>query len=80
MLPMSNPTIAPGAVETQQMRVVAPVGVRYSQSSSQCPADLFSLQSNVRLRLRIAYSIAGQNVQEQIDFAGFPPGLTGTPS
>ncbi|KJA23596.1 hypothetical protein HYPSUDRAFT_163262 [Hypholoma sublateritium FD-334 SS-4] len=62
MLPMSNPTIAPGAVETQQMRVVAPVG------------------SNVRLRLRIAYSIAGQNVQEQIDFAGFPPGLTGTPS
>ncbi|KAG5647833.1 clathrin associated protein complex large subunit [Asterophora parasitica] len=59
MLPMSNPTINPGAIETQQMRVVAPVG------------------SNVRLRLRISYSIAGQNVQEQVDFAGFPPGLTG---
>ncbi|KAG6909356.1 clathrin associated protein complex large subunit [Tephrocybe rancida] len=58
MLPMSNPTISPGAVETQQMRVVAPVG------------------SNVRLRLRISYSIAGQNVQDQVDFAGFPPGLT----
>ncbi|KAF8202544.1 hypothetical protein BJ912DRAFT_945106 [Pholiota molesta] len=55
MLPMSNPNINPGAVETQQMRVVAPVG------------------TNVRLRLRIAYSIAGQNVQEQVDFAGFPP-------
>ncbi|KAG6890087.1 clathrin associated protein complex large subunit [Termitomyces sp. Mi166 len=27
MLPMSNPTINPGAVETQQMRVIAPVGV-----------------------------------------------------
>ncbi|PPQ78711.1 hypothetical protein CVT26_005558 [Gymnopilus dilepis] len=62
MLPMSNPNINPGAVETQQMRVVAPVG------------------SNVRLRLRIAYSIAGQAHQDQVDFAGFPPGLTGTPS
>ncbi|KAJ3515527.1 hypothetical protein NLJ89_g1699 [Agrocybe chaxingu] len=62
MLPMSNPSINPGAVETQQMRVVAPVG------------------SNVRLRLRIAYSYAGQNYQDQVDFAGFPPGLTGTPS
>lgn len=27
-MPMSNPNINPGAVETQQMRVVAPVGVR----------------------------------------------------
>ncbi|KAG6895859.1 clathrin associated protein complex large subunit [Termitomyces sp. T32_za158] len=27
MLPMSNPIINPGAIETQQMRVVAPVGV-----------------------------------------------------
>ncbi|RDB20922.1 AP-1 complex subunit gamma-1 [Hypsizygus marmoreus] len=59
MLPMSNPNITPGAVETQQMRVVAPVG------------------SNVRLRLRISFSIAGQSIQDQVDFAGFPPGLTG---
>ncbi|KAG6854249.1 hypothetical protein C0991_008942 [Blastosporella zonata] len=58
MLPISNSTITPGAVETQQMRVVAPVG------------------SNVRLRLRISYSIAGQNIQDQVDFAGFPHGLT----
>jgi len=28
MLPMSNPSVSPGSVETQQMRVVAPVGVR----------------------------------------------------
>ncbi|KAF9525140.1 adaptin N terminal region-domain-containing protein [Crepidotus variabilis] len=62
MLPMSNPTISPGAVETQQMRVVAPVG------------------SNVRLRLRISYNIGGQTYQDQVDFSGFPPGLTGTPS
>ncbi|KAF8074900.1 adaptin N terminal region-domain-containing protein [Lyophyllum atratum] len=59
MMPMSNPNINPGAVETQQMRVVAPAG------------------SNVRLRLRISYSVGGQNVQDQVDFAGFPPGLTG---
>ncbi|KAF8817550.1 Adaptor protein complex AP-1 gamma subunit [Phlegmacium glaucopus] len=61
MLPMSNPVVNPGAVETQQMRVVAPAG------------------SNVRLRLRIAYSIAGQSYQDQVDFAGFPANLT-TPS
>ncbi|KAF9563998.1 Adaptor protein complex AP-1 gamma subunit, partial [Agrocybe pediades] len=60
MLPMSNPTINPGAIETQQMRVAAPPG------------------SNVRLRLRIAYSIGGQSYQEQVDFSGFPPGLTGS--
>ncbi|KAG9309518.1 adaptin N terminal region-domain-containing protein [Chiua virens] len=32
--------------------------------------------SNVRLRLRIAYSLAGQATQDQVDFSGFPPGLT----
>ncbi|KAJ3996757.1 adaptin N terminal region-domain-containing protein [Lentinula boryana] len=59
MLPMSNPDISPGSVETQQMRVIAPVG------------------SAVRLRLRISYAINGQSVQDQVDFSGFPPGLTG---
>ncbi|KAL0953617.1 hypothetical protein HGRIS_004824 [Hohenbuehelia grisea] len=58
MLPMSSPNINPGSVETQQMRVVAPVG------------------SSVRLRLRISYSIGGQNIQDQVDFSGFPQGLT----
>ncbi|EGN95005.1 hypothetical protein SERLA73DRAFT_113706 [Serpula lacrymans var. lacrymans S7.3] len=32
----------------------------------------------VRLRLRISYSLAGQAVQDQVDFSGFPPGLTGS--
>ncbi|KAF9071333.1 hypothetical protein BDP27DRAFT_1419127 [Rhodocollybia butyracea] len=43
ILPMSNPDVAPGSVETQQIRVqaIAPVG------------------SLVRLRLRIAYSLDG---------------------
>ncbi|KAJ7077879.1 adaptin N terminal region-domain-containing protein [Mycena belliarum] len=59
MLPMSNPDINPSAVETQRMRVVAPIG------------------SAIRLRLRISYSVGGRAVQDQVDFAGFPPGLTG---
>ncbi|KAJ7224397.1 adaptin N terminal region-domain-containing protein, partial [Mycena pura] len=59
MLPMSTPDINPGAVETQRMRVIAPIG------------------SAVRLRLRISYTVGGRAVQEQVDFSGFPPGLTG---
>ncbi|KAH9916322.1 adaptin N terminal region-domain-containing protein [Fomitopsis serialis] len=58
MLPMSNPDVQPGAVETQQMRVIAPVG------------------ANVRLRLRISFSVGGRAVQDQVDFNGFPPGIT----
>ncbi|KAI0272787.1 Adaptor protein complex AP-1 gamma subunit [Gloeopeniophorella convolvens] len=59
MQPMSRPDVNPGATETQQMRITAPVG------------------SNIRLRLRISYSMAGQSFQDQVDFSGFPPGLTG---
>ncbi|XP_006461976.1 hypothetical protein AGABI2DRAFT_151584 [Agaricus bisporus var. bisporus H97] len=60
MLPMSNTSVQPGATETQQMRVIAPIG------------------SSVRLRLRIVFAIAGQNFQDQVDFSGFPAGLTGS--
>ncbi|KAG9016713.1 clathrin associated protein complex large subunit [Tulasnella sp. 427] len=58
MLPMSNQTVAPGATETQQLRVIAPAGVQ------------------VRLRIRVAFTVGGQNFQEQVDFSGFPPNLT----
>ncbi|KAI0251471.1 Adaptor protein complex AP-1 gamma subunit [Lactifluus subvellereus] len=33
--------------------------------------------ANVRLRIRISYSMAGRPIQDQVDFSGFPPGLTG---
>ncbi|KAN0115580.1 Adaptor protein complex AP-1 gamma subunit [Russula decolorans] len=33
--------------------------------------------ANIRLRIRISYSIGGRPVQDQVDFSGFPPGLTG---
>ncbi|TCD63708.1 clathrin associated protein complex large subunit [Steccherinum ochraceum] len=59
MLPISSPDVAPGATETQQMRVIAPAG------------------ANIRLRLRLTFTVNGQPVQDQIDFAGFPAGLTG---
>ena len=79
MLPMSNPNVEPGATENQQMRVVAPVGVRPLNISSSLPANTWSsrFQSNVRLRLRIGFTVDGQAHQEQVDFAGFPAGLTG---
>lgn len=34
-------------------------------------------KANVRLRLRISYTLTGRAVQDQVDFSGFPPGLTG---
>ncbi|KAG8895980.1 clathrin associated protein complex large subunit [Tulasnella sp. 408] len=58
MLPMSNQTVAPGATETQQLRVIAPAG------------------AHIRLRIRVAFTIGGENVQDQVDFSGFPPNLT----
>ncbi|KAG8945593.1 clathrin associated protein complex large subunit [Tulasnella sp. 424] len=58
MLPMSNQTVAPGATETQQLRVIAPAGAQ------------------IRLRIRIAFSMGGEDIQEQVDFSGFPPDLT----
>jgi len=34
--------------------------------------------SNLRLRLRVAFTLAGRAIQDQVDFSGFPPGLTGS--
>ncbi|EJD47874.1 Adaptor protein complex AP-1 gamma subunit [Auricularia subglabra TFB-10046 SS5] len=58
MLPISSSSVLPGAVETQQLRIKAPVG------------------AHIRLRLRVQYQLGAQPVQEQVDFSGFPPGLT----
>lgn len=77
MLPMSNPDVHPGAVETQQMRVIAPVGVRILLAYSPILLTLNAEQSNIRLRLRIAFTLGGRAIQDQVDFSGFPPGLTG---
>ena len=73
MQAMSNTTVNAGSTETQQMRVLAPAGV---SSSSPPLAQELTPQSQVRLRMRITYTAAGQNVQDQQDFAGFPADLT----
>lgn len=78
MLPMSNQAVAPGATETQQLRVNAPPGV------SRCLGSRFrvhthksfGMQAQIRLRLRVAFAADGQSYQEQVDFAGFPQNLT----
>lgn len=78
MLPMSNSTINPGAVETQHLRVTAPPGVSIILSEpTRHDIDNIHSQSQVRLRLRIGFMVAGQTIQEQVDFSGFPQGLTG---
>ena len=38
MLPMSSPDVNPGATETQQMRVIAPVGVSPHSLLPELPA------------------------------------------
>jgi AP-1 complex subunit gamma-1 len=78
MLPMSNSDVQPGATETQQMRVMAPPGVCIPCILMSHQFLIFIRKSNIRLRLRISYTLAGQTVQDQIDFSGFPPGLTGS--
>lgn len=82
MATMSNNTVAPGATETQQLRVLAPVGVSVNTQSTHVlrMTGNYFLQSNIRLRLRISYNIDGRQVQDQVDFSGFPPGLTNGPS
>ncbi len=78
MAPISSPTIQPGSVETQELRVLTPVGVRACVPFvSKTPTlTLRLMQAVIRLKLRIAYSVAGRVVQEETVFSGFPPGLT----
>jgi len=64
--------------KTQQLQMLAmsnpninPGSVETQQMQIKAPAG-----SQVRLRLRLSYLINGQQMQEQIDFSGFPPGLT----
>lgn len=76
MQAMSSSTVAVQAVETQQMRVVAPAGVS-AHAYGSGERQLTGSQAQVRLRLRIAFSQAGENVTDQVDFSSFPAGLTG---
>jgi hypothetical protein len=46
-------------------------GPRAATNTKPCAA-----QSQLKLRLRIAFTMDGQAVQDQVDFAGFPQGIT----
>ncbi|KZT43114.1 Adaptor protein complex AP-1 gamma subunit [Sistotremastrum suecicum HHB10207 ss-3] len=65
-----------GATETQQMRIVAPQGVRSMLYANTRETLTVPFQSQVRLRLRISFALGGQTFQDQVDFSGFPSGLT----
>ena len=43
MQPMSRPDVNPGATETQQMRITAPVGVSMSSVTQPTPSSPFNL-------------------------------------
>jgi AP-1 complex subunit gamma-1 len=75
MLPMSSPDVLPGKTETQQMRILAPPGVGNLSFVSVLLTDKL-MQSNIKLRLRVSFTLNGQKIEDQVDFAGFPPGLT----
>lgn len=50
---------------------VAPGGTETQQLRIKSPVG-----AQIRLRLRVQYQLGAQPVQEQVDFAGFPAGLT----
>ncbi|KAK0202959.1 adaptin N terminal region-domain-containing protein [Desarmillaria ectypa] len=60
-----------------QMQPMSSPNVNPGSTESQQMRVISPPGANVRLRLRIAYTLAGRAVQDQVDFSGFPPGLTG---
>lgn len=84
MLASSNADVSPGQIETQQLRIMAPVEVRVLYFAFAVRIVLISFillflvrrreQSQVRLRLRIAYTVGGVAKTDQTDFS-FPVGL-----
>lgn len=61
-----------------QMLPMSSPDVRPSATESQQMRVIAPPGANVKLRLRISYTLAGQAIQDQVDFSGFPPGLTGS--
>lgn len=57
------------------MRIMAPAGVS-NELVLELHLALTPLQSSIRLRMRITFTKAGQNITDQQDFAGFPAELT----
>jgi hypothetical protein len=53
MQPMSRPDVNPGATETQQMRITAPVGVSMSPVTQPIPSSLYNLYRSSDISYKI---------------------------
>ncbi|KAI6149348.1 adaptin N terminal region-domain-containing protein [Pisolithus tinctorius] len=61
-----------------QMLPMSNSDIRPSATETQQMRVIAPPGANIRLRLRVSYTLAGQAIQDQVDFSGFPPELTGT--
>ena len=68
MMAISNTDIPIGGTATQQMRVMAQPEVSCCHRC-MCGLQLTHLQAQIRLRLRIAFTVGGVAKQEQADFS-----------
>ncbi|KAH7914808.1 adaptin N terminal region-domain-containing protein [Hygrophoropsis aurantiaca] len=77
--PASGLTFQAAVPKSQQLQMLpmSNPDVRPGATETQQMQVIAPPGSLVRLRLRISFTIAGQSVQDQVDFSGFPPGLTG---
>ncbi|KAH9852182.1 Adaptor protein complex AP-1 gamma subunit [Lenzites betulinus] len=77
--PLSGLNFQAAVPKSQQLQM-APISspdVQPGHAETQEMRVLAPAGANIRLRLRIAFTVAGREIQDQVDFAGFPPGLTG---
>lgn len=78
LTPASGFNFQAAVPKTQQLQMlpmsspdINPGATETQQMRVMAPAG-----AQVRLRLRISFTMSGQVFQDQVDFAGFPPGLT----
>lgn len=63
-----------------QMQPMSSADVQPGKAETQMMRIVAPPGAAIRLRLRIGFTIAGQAIQDQVDFSGFPAGLTGSAS
>lgn len=68
--------------KTQQMQMqpMSNTDVQPGATETQALKIVAPPGANIRLRLRVGFTMGGQTIQDQVDFNGFPPGLTGSAS
>ncbi|KAF9453558.1 gamma-adaptin [Macrolepiota fuliginosa MF-IS2] len=78
-LPVSAINFQAAVPKSQQLQMLpmSNTSVQPGATETQQMRVVAPAGSAVRLRLRIAFVVAGQNFQDTVDFSGFPPGLTG---